>query len=138
MVPFGLTNGPATFQRYINDVLFDYLDEFCSAFSDDILIYSDDELEHEIQVRKVLQRLREAGLQVDIKKSEFSVKRTKYLGFIISTNGIEVDLEKTAVIEQWEPPRSVRGVQLFLGFCNFYRRFIRNYRRIAKPLNRLT
>ena len=114
------------------------MDELCSAFSDDILIYSDDKLEHEIQVRKVLQRLREAGLQVDIKKSEFSVKRTKYLGFIISTNGIEVDPEKTAVIEQWEPPRTVRGVQSFLGFCNFYRRFIKNYGRIAKPLNRLT
>src|SRR5277367_4143689 len=138
VVPFGLTNGPATYQRYMNDVLFDYLDDFCIAYLDDILIYSENELEHEMHVRKVLQRLRQAGLQVDIKKSEFSVKRTKYLGFIISTNGIETDPEKTMAITQWEPPQSVRGVQSFLGFCNFYRRFIKNYGRIAKPLNQLT
>ena len=104
----------------MNDVLFDYLDDFCTAYLDDIIIYSEDELEHKEHVRKVLQRLRQAGLQVDIKKSEFSVKRTKYLGFIISTNGIETDPDKTSVIDQWEPPRTVKGVQSFLGFCNFY------------------
>ena len=122
----------------MNDVLFDYLDDFCTAYLDDILIYSDNELEHEEHVRKVLQRLRNASLQADIKKSEFSVKCTKYLGFIISTDGIETDPEKTSVIEQWKPPRTVSGVQSFLGFCNFYRRFIKDYGRIAKPLNRLT
>src|SRR5438876_2073627 len=104
VVPFGLTNGPATYQRYMNDVLFDYLNDFCTAFLDDILIYSDNELEHEEQVRKVLQRLHEAGLQADIKKLEFSVKHTKYLGFIISADGIEADPEKTSVIDQWAPP----------------------------------
>ena len=88
----------------MNDVLFNYLDDFCTAFLDDILIYSNNELEHEEQVCKVLQRLCEAGLQVNIKKSEFSVKCTKYLGFIISTNGIEADPEKTSVIDQWDPP----------------------------------
>lgn len=84
------------------------------------------------------QQLCEAGLQADIRKSEISVIYAKYLGFIISTDGIEADPEKTSVINQWEPPRAVRGVQSFLGFCNPYRRFIRNYERIAKPLNRLT
>jgi hypothetical protein len=138
VLPFGLTNGPATYQRYMNDVLFDYLDDFCTAYLDDIMIYSENELEHEEHVHKVLQRLREAGLQADIKKSEFSVKRTKYLGFIISTDGIEADPEKTTAIDQWTPPRTVKGVQSFLGFCNFYRRFIKNYSRIARPLNRLT
>ena len=98
VLPFGLTNGPATYQRYMNDVLFDYLDDFCTTFLDDILVYSENELEHTEHVRKVLKRLMEAGLQVDIKKSEFSVKRTKFLGFIISTDGIEVDPEKVAVV----------------------------------------
>jgi transposase InsO family protein len=138
VLPFGLTNGPATYQRYMNDVLFDYLDDFCTAYLDDILIYSTDELEHQEHVRKVLLRLREAGLQVDIKKSEFSVHRTKYLGFYVSTSGIEVDPEKTETIRNWEPPTTVRGVQSFLGFCNFYRKFILNYGRIARPLNLLT
>ena len=69
----------------MNDVLFDYLDDFVTAYLDDILIYSEDPLEHEMHVKKVLQRLQDARLQVDIKKYEFGVKQTKYLGFIIST-----------------------------------------------------
>ena len=77
---------------------------------DDILIYSNNELEHEEHVQRVIERLQKAGLQADIKKSEFSVKRTKYLGFIISTKGIKADLEKTFVIDQWEPPRTIKGV----------------------------
>jgi hypothetical protein len=82
----------------MNDVLFDYLDDFCTAYLDDILIYSENELDHQEHVRKVLLRLREAGLQADIKKSEFSVTCTKYLGFYVSTEGIAVDLEKTETI----------------------------------------
>jgi hypothetical protein len=138
VVPFGLTNGPATFQRYINDILFNYLDNFCTTYLDDILIYSNNELEHKEHVQRVIKRLQKAGLQANIKKSEFDVKRTKYLGFIISTDGIETDPEKTSMIDQWEPPQTVKGVQSFLGFCNFYRRFIKDYGRVARPLNRLT
>jgi hypothetical protein len=98
VMPFGLTNGPATYQRFMNDVLFDYLDDFCTAYLDDILIYSENELDHQEHVCKVLSRLREAGLQADIKKSEFSVTRTKYLGFYVSTDGIAVDPEKIEAI----------------------------------------
>ena len=83
----------------MNDVLFDYLDDFCTVYLDDIMIYSDNELEHEIYVKKVLERLRNAGLQANIKKCEFRVKRTKYLGFIVSTNSIKVDLAKIEVIQ---------------------------------------
>jgi len=83
----------------MNNVLFEYLDDFCTAYLDDILIYSENELEHKEHVCKVLLRLYEVGLQADIRKLEFNVKRTKYLGFIISTNSIETDLEKTAVID---------------------------------------
>jgi transposase InsO family protein len=138
VLPFGLTNGPATYQRYMNDVLFDYLDDFCTAYLDDILIYSENELDHEAHVKKVLQRLRDAGLQVDIKKCEFNVTRTKYLGFIITTDGIEVDPEKVSAVVNWQTPSNVRGIQSFLGFCNFYRRFIPEYGKIAKPLVQLT
>jgi reverse transcriptase-like protein/integrase-like protein len=138
VMPFGLTNGPANFQRFINDTFIDYLDDFLTAFIDDLLIYSNNELEHEEHVKKVLTRLREAGLQASINKCEFHVKRTKYLGFIVTTEGIEVDPEKTAVIQNWKKPSTVKGVQSFLGFCNFYRRFIKDYSRIARPLNWLT
>jgi hypothetical protein len=104
VLPFGLTNGPATYQRYINNVLFDYLDDFCTAYLDDILIYSENELEHEEHIKKVLRRLQDTGLQVDLKKYEFGVKRTKYLGFIITTNGIEVDPDKVAAVINWKAP----------------------------------
>lgn len=122
----------------MNEVLFDYLDDFCTAYLDDILIYSDNELEHEHHVKKVLERLRDAGLQIDLKKCEFHVTRTRYLGFIISTDGIEVDPDKISVVKNWKPPTTVKGVQSFLGFCNFYRRFIRDYGIIARPLVHLT
>ena len=134
VLPFDLTNESATYQRYINDVLFDYLDDFCTAYLDDILIYSDNELNHDAHVHKVLQRLQDADLQADIKKCEFSVKRIKYLGFIISTDGIEVDSEKISAVESWQLPKTVKGIQLFLGFCNFYCRFIHDYRKIVKSL----
>lgn len=138
VMPFGLTGGPATFQHYVNDLFLDLLDDFLTVYLDDILIYSDDELTHESHVRMVLERLQKAGLQADIKKSEFHVTKTKYLGFIISPEGIEVDPEKVAVIKSWGEPNTVRGIQSFLGFCNFYRRFIKDYSRIARPLSRLT
>ena len=138
VLPFGLCNGPASFQRYINDILFDYLDDFCTAYVDDILIYSRDPLEHEAQVKKVLQRLREAGLQADIKKSEFSVTSTKFLGFIISTTGVTMDPEKVSVVKNWAIPTTVKGVQSFLGFCNFYRKFLKCYGRVVRPLTNLT
>ena len=101
VLPFGLCNGPASFQKYINNVLFDYLNDFCTAYVDDILIYSEDLLEHDAQVKKVLQRLKEAGLQVDIKKSKFSVQSTKFLGFIVSTEGIAMDPEKVVIVKNW-------------------------------------
>ena len=87
---------------------------------------------------KVLQRLRDAGLQIDLKKYEQYVTETKYLGYIISTEGIKVDPAKIEILDLQRPPRTVRGVQSFLGFCNFYKRFIRDYGKIAKPLVRLT
>jgi hypothetical protein len=138
VLPFGLCNGPATFQRYMNDVLIDYLDEFCIAYLDDILIYSEDPLEHEEHVRKVLIRLRDAGLQADIKKSEFSVERTKYLGYILTTHGLEIDPDKVEPLWNWIRPNTVTGVKSYLGFCGFYRQFVRNFGLIAKPLSTIT
>ena len=82
----------------MNNVLFDYLDDFVTTYLDNILIYSEDPLEHEMHIKKVLQRLQDARLQVDIKKCEFGITQTKYLGFIISTHSIKVDPEKVSVV----------------------------------------
>lgn len=138
VLPFGLCNGPATFQRYMNDVLFEYLDSFCTAYLDDIIIFSESQAEHDIHVRQILEKLRSAGLQVDLKKCEFGVKRTKFLGYILTIDGIEVDPDKIEVIRDWKYAKTVREIQSYLGFCNFYRRFIKDYGKICAPLNHLT
>lgn len=138
VVPFGLSNGPSTFQRYMNSVLMEFLDDFCCAYIDDIIIYSKTEEEHTRHVTAVLQRLRDAGLQADLKKCEFHVQRTKFLGFIVGVDGIETDPEKIEAVRDWKVPTTLKGVQSFLGFCNFYRKFVPEYSRVAKPLTALT
>jgi hypothetical protein len=140
VTPFGLANAPSTFQKYVNWALRDYLDEFCSAYVDDILIYTSGTLEeHREHVGKVLDRLREAGLQIDIDKCEFEVKSTKYLGFIIDAGkGLRTDPDKVKAIVEWEAPTSVKGVRGFLGFANFYRQFIKDYSDRVMALTELT
>ena len=138
VMPFGLTNAPASWQTFINDILGPFLDDFCTAYIDDILIYSQNMKDHREHVRKVLAKLKEHGIQIDIDKCEFHVTETKYLGLIISGDGIRMDPEKVATIIEWTAPRNVKDVQGFLGFANFYRRFILGFSRIAKPLTRLT
>ncbi|KJZ68122.1 hypothetical protein HIM_12487 [Hirsutella minnesotensis 3608] len=140
VTPFGLTGAPATFQRYINHTLRDFLDEFCSAYIDDILIYSSGSLaDHRSKVKQVLARLRDAGLQIDIDKCDFEAKSVKYLGFIVEAGkGIRVDPEKVQAIQQWQRPRSVKGVRSFLGFANYYRQFIPRFSNIAAPLTAVT
>jgi hypothetical protein len=90
--------------------LFDYLDDFCTAYLNNIIIYLKDPLEHECHVQKVLERLRQARLQVDIKKSEFRITCTKFLGFIIFTDSIEVNPEKVAIIKNWKEPTTIKGI----------------------------
>ena len=117
VMPFGLTNGPASFQHYINDALRDYLDIFCTAYLDDILIYSNSLREHKQHVRQILQRLREFGLQADIGKCEFHVQEVRYLGLIVGTNGIRMDPSKVSAVVDWPRPANVKDVQSFLGVC---------------------
>jgi hypothetical protein len=140
VTPFGLSGAPATFQRYINWTLRDWLDDFCSAYIDDVLIYSDGSLaDHREKVKKVLSRLRDAGLQLDIDKSEFEVHSIKYLGYIIEAGkGVRVDPEKVVAIKAWEAPKTVKGVRGFVGFANYYREFIPDFSEIAAPLTALT
>lgn len=138
VLPFGLTGGPASWQRFINDVLWEYLNDFCTAYLDDILIYSNNMKEHREHVRKVLAKLREAGIQADVDKCEFHVTTTKYLGMIISTDGIKMDPAKVEAIRQWNAPTCVKEVRAFMGFCNFYRRFIKGFSKVVAPLNELT
>ncbi|KAG0154445.1 hypothetical protein PDIDSM_13 [Penicillium digitatum] len=129
---------PASFQRFINDTLREYLDCFCTAYLDDILIYSRTRAEHIEHVRKVLQRLREAGLFAKLSKCEFCVSETKFLGIIIGEDGIRMDPDKIETIVNWKTPTCLTDVQAFIGFGNFYRRFIRDFSKVIAPLVRLT
>lgn len=101
VLPFGLTGGPSSFQRYINKALKEFLDDFATAYLDDILIYSKNMKKHRKHVAQVLQRLREFGLQADITKCEFHVTSVKYLGLIVTTEGICIDPEKIQAIIEW-------------------------------------
>ena len=115
VMPFGLTNAPATFQAYINRVLRGLVDDCCIVYLDDILIFSQSEEEHRRHLELICERLRQA---------ELYAKPSKYP-------------ERVRTIENWESPKTYRDVQVFLGFCNFYRRFIRNYSTMAQPLTSL-
>lgn len=136
--PFGLQGAPGTFQNYINDVLHDILDIYATAYLDDILVYSENEEEHVSHVKEVLNRMIKAGLQIDIDKCKFHTQRTKYLGLIITPGGIEMDSQKVSAVISWEAPDSKRTLQRFLGFANFYHRFIKHFSIIAGPLYELT
>jgi hypothetical protein len=138
VMPFGLSNAPATFQAYINETLRPFLDIFCTAYIDDVLVFSNDLVSHKLHVKAVLQALQDAGLQLDVKKCEFDQTEVKYLGMIISTEGVRMDPQKVDAIVNWEAPINVKDVQAFLGFSNFYRRFIQGFSRIVRPLVSLT
>jgi hypothetical protein len=138
VMPFGLTNAPADFQHFINDMLCPYLDVFITAYLDDIIIYSDNLKDYRDHVHKVLEALSEAGLHLKPEKCEFHRQEVKYLGFIISTSGTKMDLAKVATVQEWPEPRNVKDVQSFLGFANFYRRFVKSYSQIVAPMTWLT
>jgi hypothetical protein len=138
VMAFGLTNAPASFQRWMNEILSEYLDLFCIAYLDDILIYSGNLEQHREHVRLILQRMEDAGLTLKASKCEFHTDKTEYPGYIITTTGLQMDPNRIQAIAEWKEPTNVKGVQSFLGFANFYRRFIKDYSRITAPLSRLT
>lgn len=138
VMPFGLTNAPATFQNLVQDILRPHLDEFVIVYIDDILIYSQNEEEHTRHVRKVLELLRQHKMYGKITKCEFFKESVEYLGHIISSKGISTDPKKITTIQGWPQPKNIKELQSFLGLCNYYRRFILDYSKVAAPLTDLT
>ena len=127
VMPFGLSNAPAAFQRFMNDIFSDLLDVNVTIYLDDILIYSNDPAEHKKHVCEVLRRLRKHGLYAWPDKCHFSTDSVEYLGFILLKEGLKMDLSKVRTIQDWPEPQKIKDIQSFLGFANFYRRFISEY-----------
>ncbi|EEB91673.1 hypothetical protein MPER_09934, partial [Moniliophthora perniciosa FA553] len=142
--PYGLcfsdsTNSRATFQAFMDDTLSDFISEgWCVVYMDDILIFSKNKEEHQQRTIRLLQRLKERDLFLKPEKCEFDVTEVIFLGLVIRPGQIAMDPVKVAGIKDWLPPDTVTGVRSFLGFGNFYRKFIGKYAEIARPLNDLT
>ncbi|ESK95470.1 pro-pol protein [Moniliophthora roreri MCA 2997] len=122
----------------MNDILSDFIDEgWCVVYMDDILLFSKDQTEHREQTERLMRRLKKHDLFLKLEKCEFDITEVIFLGMVIRPSYIAMDLVKLAGIADWEPPQTVKGVHAFLGFGNFYRKFIGKYAHLTRPLNNL-
>jgi len=133
-MPFGLVNTPATFQAMMNTILREFLAHAVVVYLDDILIYSKTMEGHEVLIKQVLARLEHDDIAVSVKKSLFHVDTVKFLGYIIGKSSVPMSEKKVESILNWRAPRSAKEVQSFIGFANFYRRFIENFSKVCKPI----
>ena len=137
VMSFGLTNAPAYFIGMMSKVFMEFLDKFVVVFIDDILVYSKNEEEHKEHLRLVLEKLREHQLYAKFSKCEFWLKEVGFLRHVISGEGIAVDPTKVQSVTEWLAPTSVSEIRSFLGLTGYYRRFIENFSKIAKPMTAL-
>jgi transposase InsO family protein len=136
-MPFGLKNAPATFQRLMEDCLGDLKYNICCVYLDDIIVYSSTIDSHLTRLEQVFNRLDEYGLKLAPKKCEFFKDKLKYLGYMVSAEGIETDPDKVQKVKDWPVPQNPDELRMFLGFASFYRRFVENFAQKAKPLHEL-
>jgi hypothetical protein len=137
VMSFGLTNAPAYFLYLMNKVFMEYLDRFIIVFTDEILIFSKMREEHEEHLRLVLEKLRSNQLYAKFSKCEFWLTEVTFLGHVISTGGASVDPRKVKDVLNWMPPTIVSEIRSFLGLAGYYRWFIKDFSKIAKPMMKL-
>jgi len=134
VMPFGLTNALAAFQQFMNNIFSDLLDVCVVIYLDDILIYLNNMSKHHRHVKEVLKHLCKTGLYAKAEKCKFHSESVEYLGYILSPSGLTMSDDKVKIIQDWPEPKKIKDIQSFLGFTNFYRRFIFNYLDIVIPL----
>jgi hypothetical protein len=137
-MPQGVTNSPITFQRLMERCMGDLNLKVVQIFIDDLIIFSDTREEHEERLMRVLVHLKEYGLKLSPEKCRFFQSSVRYLGHIVSQNGVETDPEKVKALKTWPKPKNLKELRSFLGFCGYNRRFIKIFSQILKPLNELT
>lgn len=137
-MPQGITNAPSTFQRLMEKCMGDINLREVLVFLDDIIVFSKTLEEHETRLTNVLNRLRENGLKLSPEKCRFFQTSVRYLGHIVSRNGVETDPQKTEALKTWPRPQTLKDLRSFLGFTGYYRRFVEGYSKIVKPLTNLT
>jgi len=136
---FGMTNLPATFQVMMNEILRGIINKGkVAAFVDDILVGTKTEEGHDKIVEEVLKRLEENDLYIKLEKCVWKVQKIRFLEVVIGSNGIEMEKEKVDRVLNWLKPRNVKDIRKFLGLVNYYRRFIKDFAQVAKPMNMLT
>ncbi|KAK3086868.1 hypothetical protein FSP39_024642 [Pinctada imbricata] len=138
VMPFGLCNAPATFERLMETVLNGLPFQTCLLYIDDIIVYSKDFKTHVERLSEVLERLKNAGLKLSPKKCNFFQNQVSFLGHIVSNEGVSTDPIKISAVKDWPTPKTVHDVRSFLGTCSYYRRFIPGFAHIARPLHKLT
>jgi len=136
---FGMTNSPATFQVMMNEILRDLINEGkVAAFVDDVLVGTETEERHDEIVEEILKRLEENDLYIKPEKCVWKVQKIGFLDVVIGPNGIEMEKEKMNGVLSWPEPKNVKDVRKFLGLANYYRRFIKDFAQVARPMNMLT
>ena len=138
VLSFDLTNEPASYQYYMNNVLFEYFNDFVQAYFDDVLIYNKTRKKHIEHVRKVFKKLIDADLQMNIEKCEFYVQKISFLNVLLFIEDIRINFLKIQIILAWAISTCRKEIQAFVDFCNFYRRFIRNFFKIVRLMFKLT
>ena len=137
-MPFGLRTAPSTFQRMVNLVLASVLGKHSLAYLDDIIIFSKTFEDHLVHLSETLSLLRKAGFKLNIEKCNFCVKELKFLGFLVSSEGISPDPEKVKSILDMNVPMCVKDIRRFLGAAGYFRKHIKDYAKFAESLSRLT
>lgn len=132
-MPFGLKNAPATFQRLMNSILSKFIGKICVVYMDDILIFSSSLQEHINSLNKILRTLEEAGLKIQFDKCNFLKKETEYLGHILTRGGVKPNPKKIESIKELKLPTTQKQIKSFLGITGYYRKFIKDYAKIAIP-----